>query len=208
MTAFGSLWTSADQETVDQTLAMHCKQKWISCCAHTLQFVVADGLKCALSARPALAKASRMSTLMHTCGLFRDSFEKKFGTTVTITAAVCTCWNSTLRQVKSIIRLDCQRLSEVCTNHKDALPTEREWSVLKELVEILNPFLQATDVYQGEKVVTISAEVPSVLSLNHQLQRLQGTTDRFLTTMIKALQKSLKHRFSGVFINAPMMPQS
>lgn len=205
-----SIWElldPADQETVDQTLAVHCKQQRLSCYAHTLQLTVGDGLKDARSARPALAKANRLSTLMHTSSSFRDSFEKKFGTAIGIPAAVCTRWNSTLRQVQSIIRLDYQALSEVCIDHKEALPTEREWSVLKELVEILSPFLQATDLLQGDKVVTISAVVPSVLSLNHHLQRLQGSRDRYLMPMIKALQKSLKHRFTGVFINARLMPK-
>ena len=68
-----------DQTVVDQTLAAHCKQQRLGCYAHTLQLVVGDGLKEGRSARPALSKASRLSTLMHTSGLFRDQFEKKFG---------------------------------------------------------------------------------------------------------------------------------
>jgi hypothetical protein len=113
-------------------------------------------------------------------------------------------WNSTLKQVQSIIRLSYKDLSDVCTDHPEALPTEREWTVMKELVEVLNPFLQATDLLQGDRVVTISAVVPSILSINHHLQRLQESRDRYLMSMIKALQKSLKLRFSGLFVNVGM----
>jgi len=144
---------------------------------------------------------------MHTSGLFRDQFEKKFGSKKGIPAAVVTRWNSTIRQVKSIIGLDYKDLTEVCEDHKEALPTDREWSIMKELAEILSPFAQATDLLQGDKVVTISAVVPSILSLNHHLQRLASARDKYLMSMIKALQQSLKQRFSGVFANVGMMPK-
>jgi len=75
-------------------------------------------------------------------------------------------------------------------------------------MEVLNPFLQATDLLQGDKVVTISAVVQSILSINHHLQRLQESRDRYLMSMIKALQKSLMLRLSGVFVNTGTVPQS
>jgi len=125
-----SIWETsdaADQATVDQTLAMHCEQQHLGCYAHTLQLTVSDGFIEGRSARPALAKASRLSTLMHTSGIFHDRFESKFGSVISISAAVCTRWNSTLKQVQSIIRLTYKDLSYVCTDHLEALPTEREW---------------------------------------------------------------------------------
>ena len=48
----------------------------------------------------------------------------------------------------------------------------REWNQLKELCDILKPFAEATDLTQGEKVVTVSAVLPSVLSLNNNLEKL------------------------------------
>lgn len=86
------------------------------------------------------------------------------------------------------------------------MPTEREWNILKELVEILNPFAQATDLLQGDKVVTISAVVPSILSLNHHLERLKTSRDKYLMSMINALQKAVKQRFVGVFVKVRMLP--
>ena len=49
----------------------------------------------------------------------------------------------------------------------------REWNQLKELCDILKPFAQATDLTQGEKCVTVSAVLPSVLSLNNHLEKLK-----------------------------------
>ncbi|CAB1313696.1 unnamed protein product, partial [Coregonus sp. 'balchen'] len=54
------------------------------------------------------------------------------------------------------------------------------WNLLKELVDILKPFGEATDLTQGEKVITISAVVPSILSLNHHLEKLKPQV-RFLS---------------------------
>ncbi|CAL8253532.1 unnamed protein product [Boreogadus saida] len=87
--------------------------------------------------------------------------------------------------------------------HKELSFTPREWNLLKELVEILKPFGEATDLTQGEKVVTISAVVPSVLSLNHHLEKLK-TQVRFLSGLVRILQASLNKRFLGIFINVKM----
>ncbi|CAB1336961.1 unnamed protein product, partial [Coregonus sp. 'balchen'] len=77
------------------------------------------------------------------------------------------------------------------------------WNLLKELVDILKPFGEATDLTQGEKVITISAVVPSILSLNHHLEKLKPQV-RFLSGLVRGLQASLKKRFLGIFINVKM----
>ncbi|CAM9539953.1 unnamed protein product, partial [Lampetra planeri] len=87
--------------------------------------------------------------------------------------------------------------------HKELSFTLREWNLLKELVDILKPFGEATDLTQGEKVITISAVVPSVLSLNHHLEKLKPQV-RFLSGLVRGLQASLEKRFLGIFINVKM----
>ncbi|KAL3053065.1 hypothetical protein OYC64_005569 [Pagothenia borchgrevinki] len=67
----------------------------------------------------------------------------------------------------------------------------------------MNPFVEATDLTQGEKIVTISSVVPSVLSLNHHLEKLKPQV-RFLSSLVRSLQVSLKKRFGGIFINVKM----
>lgn len=87
--------------------------------------------------------------------------------------------------------------------HKELVFTPREWSQLKELVDILEPFLDATDLTQGQKVVTISAVVPCILSLNHHLHSMHVQV-RYLSGLVKVLEESLKKRFKGVFVNVQM----
>lgn len=202
-----SLWEpieAVDQRSVDSTMARYCRHQRLQCYCHTLQLVVGDGLKDAKCLRPTLARACRLSSLLHTSSSFKDKFEDQFGTSVGIPAAVITRWNSTFRQIQSITKLNYSKLGEVCDAAKEKRPSEREWNQMKEFVEIMKPFAEATDLLQGEKAVTISSVVPSVLSINHHLVKLELKTDRYLMPLIHSLHSSLERRFSGVFINVKM----
>lgn len=167
--------------------------------------MVGDDLKETKVSSPALSKLSKLSSLLHTSTSFKDAFEAEFGEHRGIPAAVNTRWNSTLWHVKAVLYFDHVKLSRVAekAGHRELLFTTREWNLLKELLEILKPFGEATDLTQGEKVVTISSVVPSVLSLNHHLEKLK-TKIRFQSSLLRSLQASLKKRFLGIFINVKM----
>ncbi|XP_039864476.1 zinc finger BED domain-containing protein 4-like [Simochromis diagramma] len=199
------LWhdlTLEDQETVGAAMA---KTQRLQCFAHTLQLVVKDGLSETKVASPSLSKLSKLSSLLHTSTTFKDVFEAEFGEQKWIPAAVITRWNSTLRQVKAVIQCEHLKLCAVLemAGHKELLFTTREWNLLKEMVDILKPFGEATDLTQGEKIVTISAVVPSVLSLNHHLEKLKPQV-RFLNGLVRILQASLNKRFIGICISVQM----
>ncbi|XP_029907285.1 zinc finger BED domain-containing protein 4-like [Myripristis murdjan] len=199
------LWcdlTLEDQQTVHAAMA---KKQRLQCFAHTLQLVVGDGLKETKVVSPSLSKLSKLSSLLHTSTTFKDVFDTEFGEQKGIPAAVNTRWNSTLRQVKGVLQCDHLKLCAVLekAGHKELSFTPREWNLLKELVDILKPFGEATDLTQGERVVTISAVVPSVLSLNHHLEKLKPQV-RFLSGLVRSLQASLNKRFLGIFINVKM----
>ncbi|TRY56530.1 hypothetical protein DNTS_005417 [Danionella cerebrum] len=183
------LWcdlTLEDQQTVDAAMA---KKQRLQCFAHALQLVVGDGLKETKVACPCLSKLSKLSSLLHTSTKFKDLFDDEFGEQKGIPAAVKTRWNSTLRQVKAVLQCDHLKLCAVLekAGHKDLSFSPREWNLLKELVNILKPFGEATDLTQGEKVITISAVVPSVLSLNHHLEKPKPQV-RFLSGLVRSLQ--------------------
>ncbi|XP_024908564.1 zinc finger BED domain-containing protein 4-like [Cynoglossus semilaevis] len=198
------LWcdlTLEDQETVDVAMA---KKQRLQCFAHTLQLVVGDGLKETKVVLPSLSKLSKLSSLLHTSTTFKDVFDAEFGEQKGIPAAVNTRLNSTLRQVKAVLQCNHLKLCAVLekAGHRELSFTAREWNLLKELVDILKPFGEATDLTQGEKV-TISAVVPSVLSLNHHLEKLKPQVC-FLCGLVRSLQASLNKRFLGIFINVKM----
>jgi hypothetical protein len=74
---------------------------------------------------------------------------------------------------------------------------------MKELVDTLKPFGEATEMTQGEKIVTIGSVVPSVLSLNHHLEQRKPQV-HFLSGLVRSLQVSLNKIFIGIFINVKM----
>lgn len=78
--------------------------------------------------------------------------------------------------------------------------TVQEWNKLKELVDILKSFGEATDMTQGEKRVTISSVVPSVPAYLEQ----RKPQVHFLSGLVKNLQASLNKRFLGIFISVKM----
>ncbi|KAK7944385.1 hypothetical protein WMY93_000113 [Mugilogobius chulae] len=150
-------------------------------------------------------KGERETHLLHSTCKIKEAFEETFGANRSIPSAVSTRWNSTLRLVDTVTNLDLQTLNTLLETqgHKELCLSTREWSQLNELVEVLSPFLQATDLTQGEKVVTISAALPCVLSLNSHLMAMQNTS-RHLVNLVKTLQVSLKQRFQGIFVNVKM----
>ncbi|KAK0151144.1 putative AC transposase [Merluccius polli] len=203
----GDLWEDVIEDYKDdvESIQSSCRQKRLQCFAHSLQLVVRDGLKEVKVLNSAMAKVTKFCTLLHsTCGL-KEAFEAQYGANRSIPSAVVTRWNSTLRLVEAVTDLDLQNLNTLLDTqgHKGLCLSAREWGQLKELVEILAPFLQATDLTQGEKVVTLSAALPCVLSLNSHLIRMLNST-RHLVGLVKALQKSLQRRFQGIFVNVRM----
>ncbi|CAL8254805.1 unnamed protein product [Boreogadus saida] len=114
-------------------------------------------------------------------------------------------WQRIADRIKAALHCDktalCQVLERV--GHKELSFSVREWNLMKELLDVLKPFGEATDLTQGENVVTISSVLPSVLSLNHHLEKLKSEVT-FLRGLVRALQASLKTRFLGIFINVEM----
>lgn len=188
----GDLWEDLSEEYQDdmETIWSSCRQQRLQCFAEETKVLSS-----------AMAKVTKFCSLLHsTCGL-KEAFETEYGANRSIPSAVSTRWNSTLRLVES--NLDPQSLNAPLEGHKSLCLSAREWGQLKELVEVLAPFHQATDLTQGEKVVTLSAALPCVLSLNSHLIRMLSTT-RHLVGLVKALQKSLQIRFEGMFVNVRM----
>lgn len=190
---------SNDQQAAHAAMA---RKQRLQCLAHTLQLVVGDGLK---ETKVTTSSLSKLSSLLHTSTTLKEQFEAAYGERNGIPAAVNTRWNSTLRQVKAALQCDHVKLSHLLekAGHGELMFTLREWSLLKELVDILKPFEEATDLTQGEKLVTISSVVPSVLAFNHHLEKMRPRI-QFLGSLVRSLQESLKRRFLGFFVNVKM----
>lgn len=114
--------------------------------------------------------------------------------------ATITRWNSTFKQIHAITELDNTTLTEMCSpDFKNVVITTREWAQLRELCLILRPFAEATELTEGEKIVTISMVVSTVLDLNTHLIQMDSPKS-LCRPLIRALRESLQQRFSGIFI--------
>ena len=105
-----------------------------------------------------------------------------------------------IHQLKAVSSLDQVKIKSVLCEkrHENLVLNSKDMSQLQEIVTILEPFAEATDMTQGDKTVTISCVVPILLSLNKHLQcRLSSAST--VTSFVKTLQQSLLARFSKLF---------
>ena len=141
--------------------------------------------------------------MLHQCQISRDEFEKEFGSNRGIPAVVCIRWNLTVRQFNAIVALDQKKLTSVLKahGHKNLILTSREWTQLSKLCEILEPFLETTNISQGSNCVTVSKVLPAVLSLRSYLQGWMARV-KYCKPVLDRVLSSLLRRFSGLFVRA------
>ena len=82
--------------------------------------------------------------------------------------------------------------------HSSLITSLKELQQLRELVTVLQPFAEATDIAQGSTFVTISCVVPLLLSLVNGLCE-QLTSSNFQQPLIRELLRNLFGRFRGLF---------
>jgi len=192
---------------VDGLIRRSCER--LACFAHTLQLVVKDGMQAATSARPVVAKCTKMASLTHQSAHFRTALESKVGSGASIPAANATRWSSMYAQLSAVASLDPVKLTSVLseTDHANLVLNMKERASLEELVEILQPFSEVTDLIQGDSYVTISCVVPSVVALLKYMAGLNSRL-RYHGTMVAALVESIHRRFSGLLQTLQIQPSS
>jgi len=198
--------TECEEEKVDQVLEYigGIVQKRIPCCIHTLQLVIVDGMKTAKFMSNVQSKASRLSTILHTSGTFEQKYFSVFKTTVPRTNS--TRWNSMYLQLAAIAKLDPSKLQKVLAETKNdaCILTKREWEILKEVMDILEPAFNATLIME-EETSLISLVAPTVSALHSKWSSMSGNV-KFGDTLIAALLSSLEKRFTGLLINIGILP--
>lgn len=189
--------TSKPKAQVDDTIDETGKKKRPHCFTHSSQLVVSDELKQTAAINLAYSKCSKICTQLHSSCSTKKKFEQAYGSHLSIPADVPTRWNSTYKQVKAILGLGMIKLNDLLKECSPNLAfSVKEWSQLMELATILHPFSEATDVTQGENMVTSSYVVPCVISLYQHLQ-LQKYCARHRKKLAAALRGSLTCRLKG-----------
>ena len=167
----------------------------LSCFAHTLQLCVRDGLKNAPYVSKSLDKCQALAKFSHKSSKMADVMEDM---NKHINRMNVTRWNSELLLLKSIASIGKNDLNLI--NSLSDNPTRfsnKDFTILQEIIDVLDPFHEITVRCQAETAVTASLVVPSVVHLMVHLRDILGNVN-FCSKLVQQLELSLKKRFSGV----------
>ncbi len=154
------------------------------CFAHALQLVIKDGFKDARQIERIISKCSKIVSHVRKSTIATEVLEgeKK------LEIANATCWNSQLKMIRSILAADPAKMDSI----KDAPKlTQYERNIIKDLVEILTPFEEATDFSQIENHPSAGYVIPCIRGLLHQLETM---TSKYNCAFVLALKNSLTKR--------------
>jgi len=188
------LWNDLEEEEHEASVCDVGRR--LACFCHSLQLVIRSGLEKTSTCRLAFAKVLKLANMCHQSAVFRSAFEDKFGAGKSVPATNATRWNSVHHQLKSLLGLDQAKVADVLrqTSNNNLILTSKEVNQLTEVVSVLQPFAEATQLTQGEGVVTISCVVPVVLALRKFLGEKSATVTH-LTGMVEELRRQLDIRF-------------
>jgi len=118
--------------------------------------------------------------------------ESSFGPGRSVPSSNDTLWNSVFTQMNNTVILDNGTLCELLkkTDHAPLILTPREMQQLRELVAVMEPFAEATDISQRSTYTTTSYIVLLLLSLLHSLNEQLGTV-KFHLPLVRELIRSL-----------------
>ena len=210
-----TVWQDLDEDDdhlVEQAMTK-CSTSRLACFAHTLQLTVRDGLEKLNSSKgqnmkTVVGKCVKLANLCHQSAQFWEAFEEKLGAGHSIPTANTTRWSSTYTQLQAVARLDRNQLESVlrATGQGHLMITVRESAMLKELVEILEPFAEATEITQGEKYSTIGCVVPCIIGLYNCLSRFLQSS-KYHGPLVRELMESLQTRFGGLLTNVGILDE-
>jgi hypothetical protein len=106
------------------------------------------------------------------------------------------------RQLNAVAGLETGKIFELLreTNQINLLLAVKDTTVLSKLIQILQPFAEATDLTQGDHYTTVGCVVPTVVCLHNLMSELLRTV-RYTTAVVTDLQSSLTTRFAGLLAN-------
>ncbi|XP_036446812.1 zinc finger BED domain-containing protein DAYSLEEPER isoform X1 [Colossoma macropomum] len=102
-------------------------------------------------------------------------------------------WNTQLKTMRQM--LESVDFLEDIVDRNDLALNSVEKAMLRELVEVLEPFEEATDMVKGDKHVSISLALPSVLGLRKHLAEI---VTHQCTGIVTGLSQALDRRLAGI----------
>ncbi|CAF3849642.1 unnamed protein product [Rotaria magnacalcarata] len=168
----------------------------IPCFAHTIQLVVADGLKEAQSILLSLGKVSTIAKLSQTNTKFAEKLELM---KVSIPRAIIIRWNSQFLMVERILAIPTLTLNEILIQlkYKHLCFNSHDLDVLNEFICLLSLIAEVTTKIQQENSPSISLIAPSILAIYSDLKKEKNNI-HYTNVLCDALLSSLLSRFGGL----------
>lgn len=158
----------------------------LGCLCHTLQLLIQEVYNCD-EYREILQTARRLVGKVRKSSIAMQKIVSRCGKT--IISDNSTRWNSTYLMINRLLEIKVQ-LNEVLHEMKiDSLLTS-EWGVLQEIVSLLEPFREQTDILQTD-ATSLSNVIPSLLELECHLEQFTSST-----RLVKSINLNMKKRFA------------
>ena len=103
-----------------------------------------------------------------------------------------TCWKFEVKMIRSVLSISADKLDQL-DNQK---LTYYERCLLTDLLEILSPFEEATDVIQKQNTTSASFIIPCICGLNAVLS---NTHSKFQSKLVSTLKSSVNRRLSSYY---------
>lgn len=109
-----------------------------------------------------------------------------------------TRWNSEFLLIKSILSINREDLESITAVMDNPIRfSNTDLTIMKEIIDILEPFYEISVRCQGEKLATISLVVPSIVHLINHLRNFQEKNTNCFK-FVQQLQSSIDKRFTGI----------
>ena len=153
--------SDSEQENMDldERFDLDIVPNRVSCFAHTLQLCVKDGISASQQVTKVIAKVAKIVNHVKKSTKTTEKLDSFFHKA--LISKNETRWNSQLKMVRRVIELDVNEVVEKRELHLSS----HEKNIIREFVEIFEPFEDATDILQGVKYASICLAIPSYLGL-------------------------------------------
>lgn len=116
-----------------------------------------------------------------------------------------TRWNSEYMLMKSILAVGKTDLDLILNLMDDPITFfTNDFTILEEMIDILEPFYEISIKCQGDTIVTVSLVVPAIVHCISHLRDIK-TKLSFCTKLAEQLQASIDERFSGIIHRLHLM---
>ncbi|XP_036317569.1 zinc finger BED domain-containing protein 4-like, partial [Rhagoletis pomonella] len=138
------------------------KWKHLGCLAHTLNLIVKDGFKCSDEINLVITKTKTIVGFFKrssTANLKLIEYQRNQGTSqpLKLLQDTPTRWNSTFYMLERFLQLEEAIKTTIALCNADLpLLSFTEWSILKQLCQILKPFEMVTKDFSGDSYETAS----------------------------------------------------